>query len=121
MSNSADPDATGAYHPPPPVRGAAERFAPGALLAGRSRIGAALGRGGVGEVHRADAVSLGRWVARKCLPAARARAPARWAGFRAEVRTARQVSHPHVCRVHDIGEVDGQPFLTMEYVDGEDL
>jgi serine/threonine-protein kinase len=50
-----------------------------------------------------------------------ARDPDRLERFRAEVRTARQVSHPHVCRVHDIGEFDGQPFLTMEYVDGEDL
>jgi serine/threonine protein kinase len=43
------------------------------------------------------------------------------AGFHAEVRNARQVSHPNVCRVYDIGEVNGQHFLTMEYIDGEDL
>ena len=41
--------------------------------------------------------------------------------FVQEVRLARHVSHPSVCRVHDIGEVDGQPFISMEYVDGEDL
>ena len=41
--------------------------------------------------------------------------------FRNEVRTARRVSHPNVCRVYDVGEVDGQTFFTMEYVDGEDL
>jgi serine/threonine protein kinase len=41
--------------------------------------------------------------------------------FRNEVRIARQVSHPNVCRVYDIGEVDGLTYLTMEYVDGEDL
>jgi serine/threonine-protein kinase len=39
----------------------------------------------------------------------------------AEVRNARQISHPNVCRVHDIGEQEGRPFLSMEYVDGEDL
>ena len=37
------------------------------------------------------------------------------------MRIARQVSHPNVCRVHDIGDVDGLQFLTMEYIDGEDL
>ena len=41
--------------------------------------------------------------------------------FRNEVRIARQVSHPNVCRVYDLGELDGQLFLSMEYVDGEDL
>ena len=43
------------------------------------------------------------------------------AGLRAEVRNARQVSHPNVCRVYDIGEVDGRHFLTMEYIDGDEL
>lgn len=41
--------------------------------------------------------------------------------FHAEVRIARQISHPNIGRVCDIGEVDGQPFISMEYVDGEDL
>ena len=41
--------------------------------------------------------------------------------FRNEVRIARRVSHPNVCRVYDVGDVDGQTFFTMEYVDGEDL
>ena len=41
--------------------------------------------------------------------------------FRNEVRMARRVSHPNVCRVYDVGEVDGHTFFTMEYVDGEDL
>ncbi len=41
--------------------------------------------------------------------------------FAGEVRVARQVSHPNVCRVYDLGEIDGAPFISMEYVDGEDL
>jgi serine/threonine-protein kinase len=41
--------------------------------------------------------------------------------FYAEVRIARQVSHPNMCRVYDISELDGRHFLTMEYIDGEDL
>jgi serine/threonine-protein kinase len=43
------------------------------------------------------------------------------ARFRNEVRIARQVSHPNVCRVYDIGMIEGQHFLSMEYLDGEDL
>jgi len=97
------------------------RFTPGTVLDDRYRIVGLLGRGGMGEVYRADDLRLGQPVALKCLPPALARDPVRLAQFHNEVRTARQVSHPNVCRVHDIGEIDGQLFLTMEYVDGEDL
>ena len=41
--------------------------------------------------------------------------------FHREVRLAREITHPAVCRVHDIGEHEGRHYLTMEYVDGEDL
>src|SRR6185369_11204303 len=57
----------------------------------------------------------------KFLPRALADDPAARERFHGEVRLARQVSHPHVCRVYDIGELDGRLFLSMEYVDGEDL
>src|SRR5207245_3818322 len=121
MSDPPDPDATGTYHPPPPARPAGESFAPGALLGGRYRIVAALGKGGMGEVYRADDLTLGQSVALKFLPAGLAHDPDRLTRFRQEVRIARQVSHPNVCRVFDIAEHNGQPFLTMEYVDGQDL
>ena len=76
----------------------------------------------MGEVYRADDLKLGQPVALKFLPERRrSRIPARLAQFHNEVRIARQVSHPNVCRVYDIGEVDGHTFLSMEYVDGEDL
>jgi hypothetical protein len=97
------------------------RFLPGATLAGRYRIIALLGRGGMGEVYRADDLTLGQPVALKFLPAAVASNPSALDRFRNEVRTARRVSHPNVCRVYDLGEVDGHIFLSMEYVDGEDL
>jgi predicted Ser/Thr protein kinase len=97
------------------------RFLPGALLAGRYRIVALLGRGGMGEVYRAHDLTLGQEVALKFLPEAMARNPAALARFYNEVRIARQVSHANVCRVYDLGEVDGAPYLSMEYVDGEDL
>ncbi|MCC7186735.1 MAG: serine/threonine protein kinase [Acidobacteria bacterium] len=105
------------------------RFAPGAVVDGRYRIIGLLGRGGMGEVYRADDLLLGQAVAIKLLPDALSADPQRLVQFHNEVRTARQVSHPNVCRVYDIGDllVDGstpprhQLYLTMEYVDGEDL
>ena len=75
----------------------------------------------MGEVYRADDLRLGQTVALKFLPADLAADSRRRERFHNEVRLARQVSHPNVCRVHDIGEVEGQHFLSMEYVDGEDL
>ncbi len=96
-------------------------LAPGVLVADRYRIVALLGRGGMGEVYRADDLRLGQPVALKFLPGSLDRDSARLERFLGEVRTARQVSHPNVCRVYDIGEVAGHHFLSMEYIDGEDL
>lgn len=97
------------------------RFAPGAVLDGRYRILNLLGRGGMGEVYRADDLRLGQPVALKFLPDAVATDAMRLAQFHNEVRTARQVSHPNICRVYDIGEANGLLFLSMEFVKGEDL
>jgi len=97
------------------------RFPPGTLLLDRYRIIALLGRGGMGEVYRATDLKLGQSVALKFLPEAAIRDERALARFHDEVRIARQVSHPNVCRVYDIGEIEGQRFLSMEYVDGEDL
>jgi serine/threonine protein kinase len=91
------------------------------MLTGRYRIIGRLGRGGMGEVYRADDLTLGQPVALKFLPAASVQDSAFIERFRAEVRNARGVSHPNVCRVYDIGEVNGEQFISMEYVDGEDL
>ena len=97
------------------------RFLPGRLIAGRYRIIALVGKGGMGEVYRADDLTLGQPVALKFLPEEASRDEGLLERFRNEVRIARRVSHPNVCRVHDVGEVDGNSFFTMEYVDGEDL
>jgi hypothetical protein len=96
-------------------------FAPGSVLANRYRIVALLGRGGMGEVYRAEDLNLEIPVALKFLAGSLQKDAVAIARLRAEVRNARQVSHPNVCRVYDIEEVDGQHFLTMEYIDGEDL
>jgi hypothetical protein len=97
------------------------RFLPGTKVASRYRIVSMLGRGGMGEVYRADDLRLGQTVALKFLPPELAKDAKRLEYFRNEVRLARQISHPNVCRVYDIGEVDGQHFISMEYIDGEDL
>ena len=75
----------------------------------------------MGEVYRADDLKLGHPVALKFLPRAFAEDPSRLKMFHAEVRNSRQVSHPNVCRVYDIGQFQDLTFLTMEYIDGEDL
>src|SRR5712691_11841533 len=97
------------------------RFPAGTTLAGRYRILGLLGRGGMGEVYRALDLILNQPVALKFLSEAAHTGEAALARFRNEVRIARQVSHPNVCRVYDIGVIEGLHFLSMEYVDGENL
>ena len=97
------------------------RFPPGTLLAQRYRVVSLLGRGGMGEVYRANDLLLGQAVALKFLPAEWTSHEETLVRFRNEVRIARQISHPNVCRVYDIGEAEGSTYLSMEYVDGEDL
>ena len=97
------------------------RFPPGTLLNQRYRVVSIIGKGGMGEVYRANDLILGQPVALKFLPKEMAKDEQILTRFRNEVRIARQVSHPNVCRVYDLSEADGQPFLSMEYVDGEDL
>src|SRR5258706_4309537 len=97
------------------------RFVPGEILADRYRIVGLLGKGGMGEVYRADDLKLGQPVALKFLPDHLLSDGAALARFHREVRVARQVSHKNVCRVYDIGEIDGRHFLSMEFIKGEEL
>ncbi len=97
------------------------RWPPGTVLGERFRIVGPLGRGGMGEVYRADDLKLAQSVALKFLPEHLTEDPRRLELLYNEVRLARSVSHPSVCRVYDIGEIDGQHFLSMEFIDGEDL
>jgi predicted Ser/Thr protein kinase len=96
-------------------------FIAGTLLDNRYRILGLLGRGGMGEVYKAEDLKLKQTVALKFLPEHFAEDAAARERFYNEVRTARQVSHPNVCRVFDIGEVEGSHFLSMEFIDGDDL
>ncbi len=78
------------------------RFLPGVLIAGRYRIISLLGRGGMGEVYRADDLTLGQAVALKFLPHEASQNAGLLERFRNEVRISRKVSHPNVCRVYDV-------------------
>jgi len=109
-------DPASAHNPSPSFN-----FAPGSMVGDRYRVVSLLGRGGMGEVYGADDLKLGQRVALKFLPVDRGKNTSWRDQFHAEVRMARQVSHPNVCRVYDVGESDGRLFLSMEFVDGEDL
>ncbi len=104
----------------PPHRRAAGTFLPGAVLGGRYQVLRPLGRGGIGEVWQALDLKLRVVVALKTLRA-------EWAGgrmlerLRREVRAARDVVSPNVCRIFDMVELDGHDVVTMEFVDGATL
>jgi serine/threonine-protein kinase len=87
----------------------------------RYRVTAALGAGGMGEVYRATDTQLHRDVAIKVLPAAVAQDPDRLARFRREAQLLASLNHPNVAAIHGLEEADGQPFLALELVEGEDL
>lgn len=97
------------------------RFAPGDMLAGRYRIIDLLGRGGMGEVYRAEDIKLRQAVALKFLPQDLPADADLLERLYHEVSSARQVAHRNVCRVYDVGESDGKHFISMEYVRGEEL
>ncbi|MEO0477840.1 MAG: serine/threonine-protein kinase [Planctomycetota bacterium] len=95
---------------------------PGARCGGRYRILEKVGAGGMGEVWRARDEALKQVVALKFLGGEYLRNQREGLEIlRNEVRLAWRVSHPNVCRVHDIGEVGGRTFLSMEFIDGESL
>jgi serine/threonine-protein kinase len=93
---------------------------PGELFAERYRIVSLIGRGGMGEVYRANDLRVGASVALKFLSSAPAQAKP-IERFTREARLARQITHPNVCRVYDVGEWNGRLYLSMEYIEGDDL
>ena len=94
---------------------------PGTVILDRYRIVSLLGKGGMGTVYRAEDQVLRQEVALKFLSAACASDPRSIRNLQQEVKISRQVTHNNVCRVYDIGDIHGRPFISMEYVDGEDL
>jgi len=105
---------------PAPSPRASDLLAAGAFITERYRIVRFLGRGGMGEVYEADDLVLGDRVALKLLKAGVASVGA-IERFRREVQLARRVTHPSVCRLHDVGTDQSRVFLTMELLAGETL
>lgn len=99
---------------------------PGDVLADRFRIEGLIGVGGMGVVYRATDQSLGIQVALKLLRPELAMRPEAFERFRQELLLARQVSSPHVVRIHDIAQDDmpghgGRWLISMDYIEGESL
>jgi serine/threonine-protein kinase len=102
--------------------GGGRMLAPGETLANRYEIKKVLGAGGMGMVYKALDRELGETVAVKTLRPEFMEADANaLERFRSEIRLARRISHRNVVRTHDIGEVDGLYFITMEFVEGSSL
>src|SRR5439155_8779017 len=78
-------------------------------------------RGGMGEADKARDTRLDRTVAVKILPESLATDPQFRERFNREARTISQLTHPHICTLHDVGEQQGTAFLVMEYLEGETL
>lgn len=91
------------------------------IIAGRYRVAARIGSGGMGEVFRARDQVLGRTVAVKVLPEELAARQGFVERFRAEAQAAARLSHPNAVQVYDWGSSDGSYFMVMEYVRGRTL
>lgn len=94
---------------------------PGRMLGARYRIEAEAGQGGMGRVYRATDLALHRTVALKVIREELANDSTTIERLNDEIRLASEISHPRVLRIHDLGEADGVRFVSMAWVEGEDL
>src|SRR5206468_10853004 len=88
---------------------------------GRYQLHEKLGQGGMGIVYRAFDTLIERVVAIKVISSPADLTPESRERFFREARAAGQLSHKNIITIHDLGEVDGQPYLAMEFLEGEDL
>ncbi|RFT14923.1 MAG: Serine/threonine protein kinase PrkC, regulator of stationary phase [Candidatus Saccharicenans subterraneus] len=108
-------EVTKTYQTPP------GRYSRGTVIAGRYEVIEFLGEGGMGAVYRVYDKKLKEVVALKFLRPEISMEPRLIERFQAELKLARQISHRHVCRLYDLGEEGFSLFITMEYIQGEDL
>jgi eukaryotic-like serine/threonine-protein kinase len=116
LDSTGAPDSGPAPDADPPTT--RRTFAPGFVFGMRYRMVTRLGRGGMGDVWRADDLMLETPVALKLI---RSTSQAGRERLLQEVRLARRVTHPAVVRVFDVGEADDEVFFSMELVEGQDL
>jgi serine/threonine protein kinase/tetratricopeptide (TPR) repeat protein len=116
------------FSPSPVVAGLSDQslgamllLLPGTLLGGRYSILRLLGQGGMGAVYKARDLELDRVIALKVIRPELAGNPGILQRFKQELILARHITHKNVIRIYDLGDADGLKFITMEYVDGEDL
>ncbi len=109
--------------PPHPIFSSigATIFHEGDVLGGRYEIHKMLGMGGMGAVYKARDMEVERAVGLKVIRPDLAGNPAILARFKQELVLARQVTHKNIIRIYDLNEADGVKFITMEYIEGEDL
>jgi serine/threonine protein kinase/tetratricopeptide (TPR) repeat protein len=104
-----------------PLRNQQPVLESGAILAGRYEILETLGEGGMGAVYKARDLELDRMVALKVIRPELAKHPAIIERFKKELLLSQRVTHRNVIRIYDLGEGDGVKFITMEFIEGEDL
>ena len=98
-----------------------EELRPGIELASKYTIEEVVGRGGMGIVYKAEDTQLKRRVTLKFLPPELIQNEEAKESFILEAQTAAALAHPNICTIHEINEQDGESFIAMEYVEGQNL